>query len=116
MVVGSITVIRDISERKKHEKALEDERSRLKAITEATFEGIAFTENGILVDVSDNFVKMFGYSDASEVIGMRGEDFGVDSYRSQIRERLRNNAEQPFTFIGIRKDGSTFEVEVAGKN
>ena len=115
IVTGATSVVRDISNRKKQEMAIVDENARLQAIAGAIAEGLAFTEKGVIIDASDSFLNMFGYRVASEVIGMNGGDFAVEPYRSQIKDRLNNNEEKPFKFIGMKKDGTTFNCEVAAK-
>jgi PAS domain S-box-containing protein len=54
-------VARDITERKQAEEALEQSHERFRALAEATFEGIAFTEAGRVLEVNDQLARMLGY-------------------------------------------------------
>ncbi|MGD0661053.1 MAG: PAS domain S-box protein [Syntrophorhabdales bacterium] len=56
-----ISVIRDITERKRIEEALQESQERFRVLADATFEGIAFTEGGRILEVSDQLVRMLGY-------------------------------------------------------
>jgi PAS domain S-box-containing protein len=114
-ITGTISVMRDVSERINQQKALADEHARYEAIALATFEGLVFTKDGVLIDASDTFVKMFGYEKLSEVIGMRGEQFGTVEFQEHIRERLDQNVESHFHFTALKKDKTTFECDVSAK-
>ena len=61
-------ISRDISERKRAEDALLESEKRFQVLAEATFEGIAIHEKGVIVNANQNFANMFGYK-LSDVIG-----------------------------------------------
>jgi PAS domain S-box-containing protein len=46
---------------------------------------------------------------------MNGIDFAAPEYREVIRANIDSGYEEPYEVIGVRKDGSTFPVELVGK-
>ena len=58
-----------IEDRKHAEAALLKSEQRFKTFSDASFEGIAFTDGDVLVDLNDQLARMLGY-DCPEMIGM----------------------------------------------
>lgn len=92
---------------------LNQSEARFRQLAEATFEGIAVTENGILVDGNPQLAKIHGH-ELSEMIGRSVMDFVAPESRSLIAERMRTGDEETYECLGLRKDGSTFPEEVRG--
>ena len=63
-----VLVFRDITERKRAEEALRESEERFKILTQATFEGVAITEQGRFVDGNDQLFSMLGYR-REEMVG-----------------------------------------------
>jgi len=90
-----------------------EERFRL--LSEATFEGIALHADQRILDANQNYARMFGYA-SEELIGMDVLDLTAPESRELMRKHIRESYEKPYELLGFRKDGSTFPIEVAGKN
>ena len=107
-------VIRDISERKRAEEALRDSEERFRRLSEATLEGVFVTHDDRVVDVNPQAAAMLGY-EPSEVIGM--DAFGViaPEWRDLVREQVRSGYEGSYEVRGLRKDGTTFPMELCGR-
>jgi PAS domain S-box-containing protein len=60
-IVEAIVTFMDITERMRAEQAVRESEERFKILTQATFEGIAITEQGKLVDGNDQLFRMLGY-------------------------------------------------------
>ncbi len=115
VVEGRImTVCRDISERKQAEARLNESEARYQLLSESTTEGIAIHEKGIVLDVNQVCSTMFGY-DLAEFIGMRATDFFVPESREIVANNIRSGYEKPYEVTGLRKDGTTFPLELTGK-
>jgi PAS domain S-box-containing protein len=110
-----ISVIRDITERKRAEQALRESEERFRCLSEASFEGIVFHDEGKILDANQAFATMLGYG-LSEVIGRNALDFATPELREVALRHMRAESEKPYEGVAIRKDGSTFPVEVRGKN
>ena len=106
---------RDITERKRAEKALQESEERFRCLSEASFEGIAFHDEGKIIDANQTFATMFGYG-LSEMIGKDVLDFATPGLREAALRHIRTGSEEPYEGVAIRKNGSTFPVQVRGKN
>jgi PAS domain S-box-containing protein len=104
----------EIARRKQAEEALREGEQRLRSIFEATFEGIAIHENGVILDANPAFERMFGYP-LSEIIGKSVLDLAAEESRDVVNEKISAKAQQPFEAVGLRKDGTTLAVELIGK-
>ena len=109
-----IGIIRDITERKRSEEELNESEERFKKLAEATFEGVAITQDGKVVETNASFAAMFRY-EPSEVIGMTPADFHPPESQGVVRSARSSRLEEPYEAVCLRKDGTTFEGEIRGK-
>src|SRR5215211_2202527 len=109
-----IGIIRDITERKRSEEELKESEERFKRLAEATFEGVAITQDGKVVETNASFAAMFRY-ESSEVIGMTPADFHPPESQGVVRSARSSRLEEPYEAVCLRKDGTTFEGEIRGK-
>ncbi len=105
----------EIIERKRAEEALRDSETRFRRVTEAAFEGIAVTERGKLIDVTNKLAKLFGYQ-RKELIGKSLSELIEPKVRNKTMVKILSGYSIPYESICMRKDRSTFPVEVCGKN
>jgi PAS domain S-box-containing protein len=109
-----VWVARDITERKRNEKALRENEERFKGLAEATFEGIAITQDGRITETNAAFAKMFGY-EPHEVIGMTPLEVTHPASHETVRSARASGSDEPYEAVLLRKDGSTFGAEIRGK-
>jgi PAS domain S-box-containing protein len=107
-------VIEDISERKVAEQALRDSEERYRNLTAAAFEGVFITEEGRIVDVSDQGAKLLGY-DRDELIGRRVIEFVGEDSKAIVEENIRNRREVLYRHTMVRKGGVVFDAEAQAK-
>jgi PAS domain S-box-containing protein len=110
----ALVFIEDITERKQAEKELQDSEERFRLLSEASFEGIAITDKGVVLDANEQFATMFGY-ELSEVIGMKALDLVAPESRDMVLRNIKSGHEQPYEHLAMKKDGSILFVEVHGK-
>ena len=103
-------IIEDVSERKRAEQELRESEERFRNLNAAAFEGIVISENGRLIDVNDQALKLFGY-EREEMIGRNVIDFVSPETRALVSEAIRNRTEDSYRHQLVRKDGSCFEAE-----
>lgn len=108
---GTVT---DISERKRAERTEIESQQRYRQLAAATFEGIAITENGVLLDANEQLVEMFGYR-REEVLGRHLAIGIAPESLEKARQMIESGAEGPYEVTGLRRDGSRFDVEVRAR-
>lgn len=110
-------ISRDITKQKLSEEKLKDSEERFKILSNATFEGIIFSENGKIIDANDQFAKMYGYKSSKEIIGKNLiNDFVVEEQKSLAKKFVRLSISKPFEVDTIKKDGTIITVETKGQN
>jgi len=111
-MIGAMT---DITSRKQAEVTIRESEERFRHLSEAAFEGIAFTDKGILVDANDAFVKMYGCS-LEELKGAPVMELVVPEHRALVTENIRSNYGGRYEHRGLRKDGNSIDLEVHGRS
>ena len=86
------------------------ERAQLHALTELAADGIVFTdENGLLQDFNPACSDLFGYA-LAEVVGRDLQMLMPEFYSGERDPEISGIARE---FLGRRKDGSTFPLEIS---
>jgi PAS domain S-box-containing protein len=117
-VIGVFAVARDISERRRIEKALVESEERYRTAIENASDGIALVKGEKHVYVNRRFTEMFGHDDPSEIIG---KPLALTVHPDDVERvleinRMRQMGETvPFRyeFKGIKKDGTQRLIEVS---
>ncbi len=107
---GLIVFFQDITRRKQIEQTLQESEARYRVLSEATFEGLALQENGVIVEANEQLAQLFGYS-RQELVGKAIEDFVAPESRPGLKEDFSNNSVASALRICLRKDGSRFFAE-----
>ncbi|MFB9242152.1 EAL domain-containing protein [Massilia antarctica] len=118
-VTGISAIARDISERKRTEKALRDREARIRRLVDANIIGIFIGElGGRISEANEAFLKISGYS-REEVLAerFRWTDMTPPQYEAadaHALEELRQSGRcTPYEKEYTRKDGSLITVLVA---
>ncbi len=91
--------------------ALRDSEERYRALSAATFEGIGFTEKGIVIDANQQMADILGYT-LDELIGLEVSQCVAPEDRERVEAKIREGVEEPYTHRALRKDGQIIHVEV----
>ena len=103
-----------VDERERTMAKLRESEEHYRNLTQAAFEGIFISENGRLLDINDQGLKMFGY-ERSEMIGLRIIDLVTPEWRDSVAERIRAGQGTIMGHHLLRKDGSIFSAEAQAK-
>lgn len=104
----------EIIERMQAEMALRESEERFRRLSDASEEGVAIHDRGIVADANGALATMFGY-EFTEVIATRLERYLTPESWKTVSPYLSNGFEGPREVVGVRKDGSTFPCEIAAK-
>lgn len=94
---------------------LKESDQRLRQISEATFEGICLSHNGVIIDANEQLAKLTGYP-YQEIISRNLESILAPEYIEIFRKNVETNFTAPYEVICIKKDGSRFYAEGRGRN
>ncbi len=107
-------VHRELNERDKSEKALRDSEERFSSLSSATSEGIGISDQDTIVDANPQLASMLGYK-PGELIGLNANNFVAPESRNLVNANEEANFEGPYEHLAVRKDGSTFPVEIRAR-
>ncbi|MEE8553550.1 MAG: transporter substrate-binding domain-containing protein [Desulfobacterales bacterium] len=96
------------------EEALRESEERFRLLSKASFEGIAITERGMILDANEQFADMFGYK-LSELIDTEVLNLVAPESKDLVLQHISSGYEEPYDHFALKKDGSIFQIEVHGK-
>jgi two-component system cell cycle sensor histidine kinase/response regulator CckA len=100
--------------RKRAEEGLLESEKRLRTLAEASFEGLVFSENGIVLESNDQFAHMLGYA-REETIGKPVRDFVAEESQAAVLRAIETDLTETYEQVLVRKDGSRLEVETCAR-
>jgi len=109
-----IITFTDITELKETEEALKESEDRLMSFYDATFEGIAISEKGKIIDFNNQFTKIIGY-ERDELIGMDVINLLAKEDRELVITHIQSDFDKPYDHKAVRKDGSIISIRVQGQ-
>lgn len=95
--------------------ALKESEERFRRLSDAAFEGIAIHEHGTILECNRAFAELFGRA-PHETVGRTAFDLLAPESHPVIAERLRRAADSPYEAVGLRRDGTRFDVELVGSD
>ncbi len=90
--------------------ALTERELRYRKLTEASFDGIAITVEGVITEANPGVAEIFGYP-LDEVISRPILDFVADESREAVLQRFSKGEKGRFEFTGKHKDGRKIQLE-----
>ena len=111
---GMWAIVRDITERKRTEAALQESAARMAMFAAATFEGLVESTAGRILDCNKQFSQLVGYS-VAELKGMEIASLIAPEDRELVMEAIRQNRAGGREHALIRKDGQRIIVETHGR-
>ena len=93
---------------------LQKSEARARAMSDAAFEGIVFSEDGLIIDANQNTCTIFG-APLDEIVGKEIPDLIAPDERERVRENVTSKYEEPYEVKAVRFDGRGFPLEVLEK-
>lgn len=87
-----------------------ESEARFRALAEASWEGICFTADGVIVDANPQLAVLLGY-EQHELIGRSVLDMIAPASMASVLRAMRVRSSAANEFQVLRKDGSTIIVE-----
>ncbi len=117
-IIGVHCISRDITKRKQMESALQESEKRYKQLVESSPDGIVVIDKGKIIFANEAFLKLFGASDAMQVLSMPLTElmhpYSVDTIKARIKSLHNSDSNVSLHEQKFRKiDGSTIYVEVS---
>lgn len=104
----------DVSDRRTVEEALRESEARFRLLTEASFDGILISVNGVIREANQGLVDMLGYT-VEELIGRPALDLIDPESRELVASRISQGLEGVYAFIGRHKSGKSMMLEAAAR-
>lgn len=89
---------------------LEESNRRFQLLFHSTFEGVLVHENGVVVNVNDALVRMFGFS-RDEFIGMNVFQILDPAERDRAVEGLKLDHTHPYETKALTRNGAIIDVQ-----
>ncbi len=111
---GCVALFRDSTQQRQAERELAESEQRYRVLSESSFEGMAISRAGVILDTNALFASWFGRTPA-ELAGTRA----LELFAPEEREQVQDHAGEPMTcYVAhmLRGDGTRFPVEVRGRD
>lgn len=114
-----LTLCRDITDRRKAEKKLQESENKFRSLTERSLVGVYLVQDGLFRYANPKLAEIFGYSvdELTEKLGPKDLVLPEDwpTVGENLRRRLDGEiSDINYAFRGRRRDGSPIDVEVFG--
>lgn len=118
---GSIGTLRDISEKKAREQAIQEAKNRYQTLVEQNIVGLYIAREGKIIYHNDPFAEIFGYEeDDNHLAGRDLADFVTSDDRQRLRTTLneteygdRDSIREPY--IGIQSNNDPVQIELLAR-
>lgn len=114
-IAGAIVVWINIAKRKHVEEELHESEARFHAFSEASSEGIAIHEQGIILEVNQNIADHLGYT-PEEMRGQSLFKFIAPESREEILRRMQAGDPGPYEAVSLHRDGTKTIGEMRARN
>jgi diguanylate cyclase (GGDEF)-like protein/PAS domain S-box-containing protein len=110
-ITGAVAVFHDITAQRLAERDLLESEQRWRVLSESSFEGMAVTRGGQILDTNATFASWLG-RDPSDLVGIEGISVFAPEDRARVSAMSRNGATGAYEAHMVRHDGTKFPVEV----
>lgn len=96
------------------QQELIDSNEKYRSLSDASSEGIAITEQGVILESNMALDSMLGY-EPGELTGLAVTHLVPPDQQNLVKGKMESGSEKAYRTRSVRKDGTEFPVEVHGK-
>lgn len=93
---------------------LQESEEKYKQLSDATYEAIFLSEQGICIGQNKSAERMFGYT-SEEAFGRMGTEWIHLDYHNIVKQHMLSGNEEPYEVVAMRKNGSTFPCKIQAR-
>ncbi len=97
-------VAQDVTERRHAQEELEESEALLRKLTEASFDAIFLSEDGVVTEANRGFADLFGTT-LEEAVGRPAAEFVAEESLETLRQGMREGGQGTHELVGRRKNG-----------
>src|ERR1051325_5619828 len=105
----------DVTESERSKRELIESEERFRLLSESALEGIVLSQNKIIIDANEQFIKMFGYKSGKELMGLSVEELVHPRDRDVVAEKIKETNPEAYELTCLKKDGTAFIVKSKGR-
>lgn len=105
----------DVTENEKAKRDIIESEERFRLLSESSLEGIVLSENHIIVDANEQFVKMFGYASRKKIIGINIDILVHPKDKELVKNKMEEANPEPYEVTCLKKDGAAILVKSKGR-
>ncbi len=109
---GWVVTVEDITEVKEISLRIQESEQRFRLLSDATTEGLFMSFDESIIDSNEQFVKMLGFAQKDDILGMKMEEFISPEILDAIRLNRKNKDHKTHTINIKRSNGSEFTAEI----
>ncbi|NQY94938.1 MAG: transporter substrate-binding domain-containing protein [Campylobacteraceae bacterium] len=99
---------------KKQNLALQEAVNEFEQLINSTMEAMFILDNGTCIDCNTEAVKLLGYKDKKEIIGLHALEVIDFRHHELVKQNLNQDSSEPYEVNALKKDGSLFPVLIRG--
>jgi PAS domain S-box-containing protein len=110
-----LTILRDITDRKRAEKALTESERKYRTLFEDSVEAMSVSRDGRMIDVNPAWLTLHGYTNKADILGRNVIEFIYPEDRHILTERRQtwpHYDQRSYQVRDIRRDGDVIDIEI----